>query len=147
SNDGRVVGDAAGDEGTTDAEVTNNGASDADSNDEPIDRRASVQCVALDECHVAGVCQPETGQCTNPPVADGTACSDDHNVCTIDTCVAGVCHAPGNAGTVCRAKAGTYDVAETCNSTSAACPADAKSTARCRDSTGVCDAAESCDGV
>ena len=38
---------------------------------------------------------------------------------------AGACtHSAGNAGTVCRAKAGFCDVAETCNGTSTTCPAD-----------------------
>jgi MYXO-CTERM domain-containing protein len=50
-----------------------------------------VACVALDSCHLPGECVPETGICTDPPAADGTAC-DDSDLCTqIDTCQAGVC--------------------------------------------------------
>jgi len=50
-----------------------------------------LQCTALDECHVPGVCNPQTGQCTNPTATDGTAC-DDGSQCTAgDQCVGGVC--------------------------------------------------------
>ncbi len=54
-------------------------------------RCASVTCAASDQCHVAGVCQPTTGACTNPAAADGTTC-DDQNACTrSDACSAGAC--------------------------------------------------------
>src|SRR5262249_42006364 len=50
-----------------------------------------VTCTALDQCHVAGVCDPASGICTHPNKADGTTC-DDGNVCTqTDTCHAGYC--------------------------------------------------------
>src|SRR5262249_40754810 len=35
-----------------------------------------VVCTALDQCHVAGTCDPATGTCSNPAATDGTACSD-----------------------------------------------------------------------
>ncbi len=48
-------------------------------------------CAPIDQCHAAGVCNPATGVCSNPPLADGTACNDG-NACTqADTCQAGVC--------------------------------------------------------
>jgi hypothetical protein len=34
---------------------------------------APVVCVAYDECHVAGVCDPGSGGCSNPAQPDGTA--------------------------------------------------------------------------
>ncbi|HMG20952.1 MAG TPA: hypothetical protein VK607_06530, partial [Kofleriaceae bacterium] len=40
------------------------------------DRCAGVTCTASDACHAAGTCDPATGTCSNPAVADGTACSD-----------------------------------------------------------------------
>src|SRR5262249_51540661 len=40
-----------------------------------------VVCTALDQCHVAGTCNPATGTCSNPNAADGTTCSDG-NACT-----------------------------------------------------------------
>ena len=53
-----------------------------------------ILCRAKDQCHEAGVCDPETGLCSNrskPAKPDGTAC-DDGNACTeADTCLAGVC--------------------------------------------------------
>ena len=50
-----------------------------------------VVCTALDQCHDAGECDPATGVCTDPPVADGTAC-DDGSVCNgFDSCQAGTC--------------------------------------------------------
>ncbi len=54
-----------------------------------------VVCAALDNCHVAGVCDPMTGVCDQPIKADGDPC-DDANGCTeSDTCTAGVC-SPGS---------------------------------------------------
>jgi MYXO-CTERM domain-containing protein len=50
-----------------------------------------VVCEALDACHEAGTCDPATGECSDPPVADGTAC-DDGSLCTgSSSCQAGVC--------------------------------------------------------
>jgi hypothetical protein len=50
-----------------------------------------VVCTALDACHDPGVCDTETGLCTNPAKPDGVGCSDG-NACTqTDTCQAGVC--------------------------------------------------------
>jgi hypothetical protein len=52
---------------------------------------AGIVCTAIDQCHAAGVCDPTTGLCSNPPLADGTACNDG-NACTqTDTCQGGVC--------------------------------------------------------
>jgi len=65
-----------------------------------------VVCTASDACHAAGVCNPETGVCTDPPVTNGTAC-DDQSVCTAtDTCQAGVCVGgdPVTDGTACDAE-------------------------------------------
>ena len=50
-----------------------------------------VTCTALDQCHVAGVCDGATGMCSNPDAADGTSCSDG-NACTVmDSCQTGAC--------------------------------------------------------
>jgi hypothetical protein len=47
--------------------------------------------VALDQCHVAGNCVPESGVCTNPARPDGTTCDDgDATNCT-DVCTSGAC--------------------------------------------------------
>jgi hypothetical protein len=59
-----------------------------------------VVCAATDQCHTAGVCDALTG-CSNPTVANGTACNDG-NVCTqTDICQTGVC--VGSNPVVCAA--------------------------------------------
>ena len=50
-----------------------------------------VVCAALDQCHEVGVCDPATGACSNPPVADGTACEDESLCTPTEVCLAGVC--------------------------------------------------------
>lgn len=50
-----------------------------------------VVCSALDQCHVAGTCDPMTGTCSNPNANNGTTC-DDGDACTqTDTCQTGTC--------------------------------------------------------
>src|SRR5688500_13343346 len=50
-----------------------------------------ARCTALSQCHDVGVCNPETGFCTNPIKGNGAACNDG-NACTqSDTCQAGTC--------------------------------------------------------
>lgn len=50
-----------------------------------------VVCTAINSCHLAGVCNPGTGACSNPNAPDGTGCSDG-NACTqTDLCSAGIC--------------------------------------------------------
>jgi len=69
-----------------------------------------------------------TTSCTFKP--NGTACTDDGNVCTADTCngSSNICqHPAGNAGVLCRASAGECDPQEVCDGTNTTCPADAKS--------------------
>src|SRR5262249_18738706 len=54
---------------------------------------APLVCPAPDHCHDTCTCNPSTGQCSNPPKADGTTC-DDGNPCTQnDICRSGVCTA------------------------------------------------------
>src|SRR5678816_3425736 len=50
-----------------------------------------VSCAASDTCHVAGICDPSTGVCSNPTAPDGTACNDGDACTQSDTCVAGAC--------------------------------------------------------
>ena len=52
---------------------------------------AAVTCTALDECHVPGICMPETGICSNPSQTDGTPCSDENPETNEDACVSGIC--------------------------------------------------------
>ncbi|HZN04111.1 MAG TPA: thrombospondin type 3 repeat-containing protein, partial [Candidatus Polarisedimenticolia bacterium] len=50
-----------------------------------------VTCTASDQCHVAGVCDPGTGLCSNPEAPNGTACSDGDACTHTDVCQSGVC--------------------------------------------------------
>lgn len=50
-----------------------------------------VVCVAQDACHVAGVCSPSSGYCTNPEAPDGTPCDDSDLCTTMDACLSGSC--------------------------------------------------------
>ncbi len=52
---------------------------------------AGVSCSASDACHAAGVCDPLTGACSNPPLADGTPCNDGSACTQVDTCQSGIC--------------------------------------------------------
>src|SRR5579871_3594276 len=50
-----------------------------------------VDCTPLDQCHLAGVCNSQTGLCSNPAKPDDSPC-DTGNACfTNDTCQGGVC--------------------------------------------------------
>jgi hypothetical protein len=52
---------------------------------------APVVCVALDQCHLPGTCDPATGQCSNPNATDGAPCNDGDACTQSDACQAGVC--------------------------------------------------------
>ncbi len=52
-----------------------------------------VVCAALDQCHVAGTCDPATGVCTDPAAPDGTPCSDGTPCTAPDACWGGWCNA------------------------------------------------------
>ncbi|MBI4508286.1 MAG: CRTAC1 family protein [Deltaproteobacteria bacterium] len=55
-----------------------------------------VVCKPVDSCHAAGTCDPVTGKCTSPQLADDTPC-DDGTACTFgDSCQQGACVAGGN---------------------------------------------------
>jgi hypothetical protein len=50
-----------------------------------------VVCSALDQCHVAGTCDPMTGTCSNPNAPNDTACNDGDACTQTDTCQSGAC--------------------------------------------------------
>jgi hypothetical protein len=98
-------------------------------------------CAALDQCHIAGVCAPATGVCSNPVAPNGRTCNDG-NACTqSDICTDGICTMGTpilcNAPDVCH-------TAGTCNSATGACsnPSAPNGTA-CNDSN-ACTATDSC---
>jgi hypothetical protein len=51
-------------------------------------------CTAADQCHVVGICDSNTGTCSNPNAAANTLCDADGSGCTQnDVCVSGLCTA------------------------------------------------------
>lgn len=54
-----------------------------------------VVCPQPDPCHDTGVCDPATGQCSNPEEADGTVCDDGNEATGGDTCQGGLCLGEG----------------------------------------------------
>jgi RHS repeat-associated protein len=100
-----------------------------------------VTCTAQDQCHVAGVCDPSTGKCSNPAAPDGTGCNDG-NACTqTDACKGGVC--TGSNPVTCTASDHCH-TAGTCDPSTGACsnPAAANGTA-CNDGN-ACTQTDSC---
>ncbi|MFN7132530.1 MAG: Ig-like domain-containing protein, partial [Myxococcales bacterium] len=66
-----------------------------------------VVCTPSSQCHDAGVCNPSTGICSNPPKVNGAACNDG-NACTqTDTCQSGTC--TGGNPVVCTPSSQCHD--------------------------------------
>ncbi|HLK41002.1 MAG TPA: kelch repeat-containing protein [Polyangiaceae bacterium] len=102
-----------------------------------------VACTASDACHAAGTCDPSSGACSNPPVADGTGCNDG-NACTqTDSCQSGGC--VGSNPVTCVAGDSCH-LAGSCNPQTGACtnPSAADGTA-CSDGN-ACTGSGACDG-
>ncbi|HET7539003.1 MAG TPA: RHS repeat-associated core domain-containing protein [Polyangiaceae bacterium] len=100
-----------------------------------------IACSALDQCHVAGSCNPGTGVCSNPPKTDGSGCSDS-NACTqADSCQAGVC--VGGNPVVCAALDQCH-LAGVCNSTTGVCSSPAKSNGSACSDGNSCTQSDAC---
>jgi N-acetylneuraminic acid mutarotase len=103
----------------------------------------SVVCAASDSCHLAGVCDKGTGQCSNPAAGDGTAC-DDGNACTrSDACQAGVCH--GGNPVACQAQDQCH-AAGACDPSTGACSNPAKPDGTTCDDGDACTKVDRCEG-
>lgn len=62
---------------------------------------AGIVCTALDQCHVAGTCDPATGSCSTPARTDETPC-DDGNACTVgEVCRGGSCDTGASSSLSC----------------------------------------------
>jgi hypothetical protein len=75
-------------------------------------------CTALDQCHVAGVCDPSTQSCTNPPQSNGTVCVGTNQCFKTYTCQSGVC--TGSNPVICTAIDQCHQVG-TCDPTTGVC--------------------------
>ncbi len=81
----------------------------------------TVACTPVDQCHLAGTCNPTTGVCTNPNKANGTAC-DDGNPNTInDMCTNGVCQGVVACATVTCAAVNQCHAVGTCQASTGTC--------------------------
>jgi len=98
-------------------------------------------CPTTQPCLLAGVCDPRTGACVNPPRPNGTPC-DDGNACTqIDTCQGGVC-AGGNP-VECRASDQCH-LPGTCNPATGRCSNPAKADGSACDDGNRCTLGDTC---
>ncbi|HVU51172.1 MAG TPA: hypothetical protein VHL80_10825 [Polyangia bacterium] len=97
-----------------------------------------LTCAALDQCHVAGVCDPGTGACSNPAKTDGALCNDGDACTQTDTCVAGAC--VGGDSVICTASDQCH-VAGSCDSATGFCSDPPRA-----DGTG-CDDGDACSQV
>jgi hypothetical protein len=98
-------------------------------------------CKALTDCHTPGVCIPATGECTNPPKANGSAC-DDGSACTQqDGCVFGVCE--GASSVICEAQDGCHD-SGICDPDTGTCSNPAKADGAACDDGDPCTRADAC---
>jgi C1A family cysteine protease len=78
-----------------------------------------VECQASDQCHDAGECDPQTGECSDPPLEDGSACDDGDACTTVDTCQAGEC--VGGSPLECGAPAPCHEGGD-CDPDTGECP-------------------------
>ena len=73
-----------------------------------------LTCAASDDCHVAGTCNPSTGECSNPAKADGTTC--DSGACFDGACYEeyGSCLSSGGTATTKTCCSSASDFPNTC---------------------------------
>ena len=100
-----------------------------------------VLCLALDQCHVVGICDPATGACSEPAKADGSACNDG-DACTLtDSCQSGVCE--GVTPVVCTAGDPCHEPG-TCDPTTGVCSAPERADGAACDDGNPCTQTDSC---
>src|SRR5204862_566523 len=127
----KAVGPACTDDGNPCTTDTCNGSTSAPACTDPAGDAGMVCRAVVNECDTAETCTGTSTTCpTNVVKATGTACTDDGNPCTTDTCNGTICDphctdAVGNAGSVCRAAVNECDNAETCTGASTTCPTSA----------------------
>jgi hypothetical protein len=100
-----------------------------------------VICAASDSCHSVGACDPTTGSCSNPPIADGASC-DDGNACTqTDACQSGTC--VGSNPVTCT-PADQCNSAGQCNPATGACSSTPNADGTACDDGNLCTQTDSC---
>ena len=120
--------------------VANSGQSDGDGDGRgDVCDCLDVPCTASDQCHLAGVCNSETGICTNPARPNGTTCNDGAACTYNDRCTGGACG--GTALTCTTDQCST----RTCNGTPACSVTPAANGTACSDAN-ACTLIETCQG-
>jgi hypothetical protein len=106
---------------------------------------STVTCTPLSQCHDAGICNPMTGICSNPPKLLGSGC-DDANACTAtDTCDGGgMC--VGSGSTPCTPLSQCHD-AGVCDPMSGMCSNPPKTMGAGCDDGSLCTQTDECDGA
>lgn len=100
-----------------------------------------VECVAANQCHLAGVCDPFTGQCSDPVRENGSQC-DDGDICTrLDACRDGNCL--GSAPVVCEPPDSCH-LPGTCDPQTGECSNPAKDDGAECDDGNICTKHDSC---
>lgn len=78
-------------------------------------------CSASDQCHVAGVCNPATGACTNPAAPNGRPCNDGNSGTSGDICTNGVCGGTNRCAGVTCTTSDQCHLAGTCDPATGVC--------------------------
>lgn len=102
-----------------------------------------VKCTALDQCHVVGTCDPDTGACSNPNKTNGAACSDGSLCTQTDTCQSGAC--TGSSPKSCPASDQCHS-AGTCDAATGDCSNPEKPDRTPCDDGKTCTASDQCTG-
>jgi hypothetical protein len=102
--------------------------------------RKAKKCKAADDCHVAGECDPQTGECSDVQADDGAPCDDGQSCTTDDACQDGAC-----AGTSVTCDDGLACSVDSCDEKSGACAADMTACACITDQD--CDDGNACNGT
>ncbi|MFP6625055.1 MAG: hypothetical protein VCC20_16360 [Myxococcota bacterium] len=86
-----------------------------------IDLCEGVICSEMDQCHVAGTCDPITGLCSTPMQPNGTTCDDGRLETLDDQCTVGVCAGIDLCDGIVCPPAGPCHEVGTCDSLTGAC--------------------------
>jgi hypothetical protein len=102
-------------------------------------------CTPVDQCNVAGTCDPGTGACTTPNKADGSACNDGDLCTQTDSCAAGSC--VGSNPVVC-GDSGQCQLGGSCDPLTGECANQpAPDGTACHSGSGVaCSVPDTCQG-
>ena len=100
-----------------------------------------VVCGVLDDCHIAGSCDPLTGACSNPEKPSGASCNDGDACTRADTCEAGSCR--GTDPVVCDGETACKQ-AGSCVAATGTCRYDDKPTGTVCDDGTVCTSSSAC---